>query len=211
MDTFLFSDNNLWFAIALGIVIALFIIEVLGMVLGLSLMGLVDDVSPINLNTDTHLDTDSGFSSILSWLCLDRLPIMIWFVLLLTCFSLTGYVINFAALNVLGFEISSIIAIPVALLLGLLLTGRLGSTLARLLPKNESSATHEFEFEGRVAEITLGTAKSGSPAEAKCLDQFDQAHYLMVEPIDTEESFKQHDKVILVNKGSRSWLATRYL
>ena len=209
MYAFLFSDNNLWFAISMGIVIALFTIEVLGMVFGLSLMGLVDDISPIELDADA--DIDGGFSSIFSWLCLDRLPLMIWFVLLLTCFSLTGYTINYAALKVFNFEISSIILIPVAMLVGLVLTGRLGSALARLLPKNESSATHEFEFEGRVAQITLGTAKIGSPAEAKCMDQFEQAHYLMVEPMDAEESFNQHDKVVLVKKGPHSWLAMRYL
>ena len=211
MFAFLFSDHNLWFSIAIGIVLALFTIEVLGMLFGLSLMSLMDDISPVELDADADTDVSGGgFSSLLSWLCLDRLPLMIWLILLLTTFGLSGYVINFTSINWLGLTLTPYIALPAAFFVGLVLTGRLGSFIARLLPKNESSATHEFEFEGLVAQITLGKASPGSPAEAKCLDQFEQAHYLMVEPIESDQHFVQNDKVVLVKKGPRSWLATRY-
>lgn len=212
MYAFLFSDSNMWFSVAIGIVLALFTIEILGMLFGLSLMGLLDDVSPIELDAsaDTSADIGGGFSSILSWLCLDRLPLMIWMILLLTAFGLVGYLINFSTAKLLGFQASIMISIPLASILALIITGRLGSGIAKLVPKNESSATHQFEFEGMVGHITLGSATSGSPAEAKCVDQFEQAHYLMVEPIEKNESFSQNDKIVLVQKGTQSWLATRY-
>ena len=71
----------------------------------------------------------------------------------------------------------------------------------------KSSGFLSFRYEsskeslvGRVATITLGTAKHGHPAEAKVKDQHDQTHYLMVEPDALEQEFAQGTKVLLVRK-----------
>ena len=208
MYAFLFSDSNLWFSICIGLVFALFTLEILGMLFGLSLLSFLDDISPVEVDTDISIN--GGFSSLLSWLCIDKLPLMIWLVLLLTSFGLSGYMINYTSLTLFTSTLSNTLSIPIAGLLSLLITARLGEFIARLIPKSESSATRTTDLEGHVAEITLGTAKMHSAAEAKCVDEFNQTHYLMVEPLEEDEEFHQGEHVILVKKGTRSWQATRY-
>jgi len=62
-----------------------------------------------------------------------------------------------------------------------------------------------------VAEITIGKASRGNPAEAKFTDHYSQPHFVLVEPFEDEELFAQGERVILVQKKQHSWLATRYL
>lgn len=207
MSTFFFHDANFLFSAAVGIVILFFIIECLGMLLGTSLLGLFDDLPDIDGSTDTV----TGLSSITSWLSLDRLPAMIWFILLLTLFGLTGYLLNLTYSSFFsGRYLSALVGVPIAMFIALPLTGRFGGALARLLPKNESSAMDTDSFVGTVAEITIGVARTGSPAEAKFPDRYGQVHYVLVEPFETEDTFTRGEKIILVKKNPQSWLATRY-
>ena len=87
MLSFLLDDANFWFSCALGIVIALFILEMVGMFFGISLLGLVDDQAAL----DADADTSSGFTEFGSWLALDRLPLLVWLVLLLTTFGIAAW------------------------------------------------------------------------------------------------------------------------
>ena len=207
MSTFFFHDANFLFSAAVGIVILFFIIECLGMLLGTSLLGLFDDLPDIDGSTDTV----TGLSSITSWLSLDRLPVMIWFILLLTLFGLTGYLLNLTYSSFFsGRYLSALVGVPIAMFIALPLTGRFGGALARLLPKNESSAMDTDSFVGTVAEITIGVARTGSPAEAKFPGRSGQVHYVLVEPFETEDTFTRGEKIILVKKNPQSWLATRY-
>jgi hypothetical protein len=210
MFTLLFSDANVIFSVAIGIVFAIALLEVLGLVFGLSLMGLLDDVSPLDINADADISA-TGISPLLSWLSLDRLPLMIWLTLLFLCFGLAGYIINYLSVIAIGDPLSRLITVPVALIIATVFTARTGGFLARILPKNESSAVDTADFTGSVAIVTLGEARINSPAEARYVDAFEQAHYLMVEPMDEEERFVQGDRVILVSRQTRAWQATRYI
>lgn len=210
MFALLFSDANVVFSVAIGVVFGLTILELFGLLFGISLMGLIDDISPLDIDNNLDL-SEVGVSPLLSWLSLDRLPLMIWLVLLLLCFGLVGYSLNFISFSVFGATISTLFTVPIATILGLLLTGRIGSVLARLLPKNESSAIDTEDFVGSIATITVGEAVIDSPAEAKLIDNFKQAHYIMVEPMEAAERFVAGDRIILVSKQTHCWQATRYL
>jgi hypothetical protein len=210
MLNFLLADINLIFSIAIGIVLTLGFIELLGLLTGFSLMGLVDDISPVEIDASVDAPTSGGFSQTLSWLCLDRLPLLIWLILFLTSFGIIGYLINAIALNIFNVGLPILVSIPSALIAAVIVTARTGSVLAQMMPKTDSSATDQEQFSGMVATITLGKAQENSPAEAKFSDSFDQTHYVMVEPMDSNQIFNQGDKVILVNKGKRGWMATAY-
>ena len=89
MWEFFVSDVNNWYSFALGIVIVLGLAEGLGLLFGLSLSALIDNVSPIELDYEMDLDADvsqGGLTQILGWLCLNRLPLMIWLVIFLVSF-----------------------------------------------------------------------------------------------------------------------------
>ena len=206
MLSFLLDDANFWFSCALGIVIALFILEMAGMFFGVSLLGLVDDQAAL----DADADTSSGFTEFGSWLALDRVPLLVWLVLLLTTFGSAGLTFNFLSLKLLDTYFARWLITLLAVVAGLFFTARFGTFIARLLPKQESSATTADELVGTVGHITVGVARQNSPAEGKFVDAHGQPHYLLVEPIEPDEQFSQGEKILLIQKRDYRWLASRY-
>ena len=206
MLSFLLDDANFWFSCALGIVIALFILEMVGMFFGISLLGLVDDQAAL----DADADTSSGFTEFGSWLTLDRVPLLVWLVLLLTTFGSAGLTFNFLSLTLLDTYFARWLITLLAVVAGLFFTARFGTFIARLLPKQESSATTADELVGTVGHITVGVARQNSPAEGKFVDAHGQPHYLLVEPIKPDEQFSQGEKILLIQKRDYRWLASRY-
>ncbi|MDY6925884.1 MAG: DUF1449 family protein [Pseudomonadota bacterium] len=206
MLSFLLDDANFWFSCALGIVIALFILEMAGIFFGVSLLGLVDDQAAL----DADADTSSGFTEFGSWLALDRVPLLVWLVLLLTTFGSAGLTFNFLSLTLLDTYFARWLITLLAVVAGLFLTARFGTFIARLLPKQESSATTADELVGTVGHITVGVARQNSPAEGKFVDAHGQPHYLLVEPLEPDEQFSQGEKILLIQKRDYRWLASRY-
>ena len=206
MLSFLLDDANFWFSCALGIVIALFILEMAGMFFGVSLLGLVDDQAALDADTDTS----SGFTEFGSWLALDRVPLLVWLVLLLTTFGTAGLTFNFLSLTLLDTYFARWLITLLAVIAGLFFTTRFGTFIARLLPKQESSATTADELVGTVGHITVGVARQNSPAEGKFIDAHGQPHYLLVEPLEPDEQFSQGEKILLIQKRDYRWLASRY-
>ena len=206
MLSFLLDDANFWFSCALGIVIALFILEMAGMFFGVSLLGLVDDQAAL----DADADSSSGFTEFGSWLALDRVPLLVWLVLLLTTFGTAGLTFNFLSLTLLDTYFARWLITLLAVIAGLFFTARFGTFIARLLPKQESSATTADELVGTVGHITVGVARQNSPAEGKFIDAHGQPHYLLVEPLEPDEQFSQGEKILLIQKRDYRWLASRY-
>ena len=206
MLSFLLDDANFWFSCALGIVIALFILEMVGMFFGISLLGLVDDQAAL----DADADTSSGFTEFGSWLALDRVPLLVWLVLLLTTFGTAGLTFNFLSLTLLDTYFARWLITLLAVVAGLFFTARFGTFISRLLPKQESSATTADELVGTVGHITVGVARQNSPAEGKFIDAHGQPHYLLVEPLEPDEQFSQGEKILLIQKRDYRWLASRY-
>ncbi|RDV24615.1 DUF1449 family protein [Alteromonas aestuariivivens] len=204
--SFLFSDANMFYSAALVFVVLLFMVEVLGLLFGLSLVGLLDDIVSVDAKADLSA---TGPSELLSWLCLDRLPLLVWLILWLTCFGATGFFITSFLLAGLPFGVPAALHIVVSMIFATFLTAKFGGGLAKLIPKQQSTAIDTESLVGSAAVITLGTACAGSPAEAKVTDAFQQLHYVMVEPMEND-NFVKGDTVILVQKGPRGWLATRY-
>ena len=206
MLSFLLDDANFWFSCALGIVIALFILEMAGMFFGVSLLGLVDDQAAL----DADADSSSGFTEFGSWLALDRVPLLVWLVLLLTTFGTAGLTFNFLSLTLLDTYFARWLITLLAVVAGLFFTARFGTFISRLLPKQESSATTADELVGTVGHITVGVARQNSPAEGKFVDAHGQPHYLLVEPLEPDEKFSQGEKILLIQKRDYRWLASRY-
>ncbi|MBD3584793.1 YqiJ family protein [Salinimonas sp. HHU 13199] len=207
MPAFILSDTNLWFSAAIAIVLVVFLIELLGMFLGASILGVFDDVEVVS---SPDAATGSSLSVLSNWLCLDKLPFMIWMIIFLTFFGLCGLMFNVVSQAIISSSLPVALSIPLAFAIALPLTARFGLRLARLLPKNESSALSADAFVGVTACITSGKAQRDNPAEAKFIDQHQQPHYVLVEPIDAQDIFVRGDNVILVEKAEGRWLAMRY-
>ena len=68
------------------------------------------------------------------------------------------------------------------------------------MPRDETSAVTEDSLLGRIAVITLGTARVGYPAEAKVRDQHGYSHYIRLEPDSSGCSFDQGSEVLLLTR-----------
>lgn len=212
MTEFLLSDANFFFSVSVAVVIVFFVLEFAGLLFGIHIMAMLDDLPLFGADADSDIDmAPASIAGITSWLSLDKLPLMVWFVLFLSAFGLSGFLLNYLYGHYIGGDLVPLyISLPVAAIAGLLVAGRVGGAIAHLLPKTDTSALLHESFVGSVAEITMGVARSGSPAEAKFTDKYYQAHYVLVEPFEAEDQFIQGDRIILVKKGLRGWLATRY-
>ncbi|TRX58087.1 DUF1449 family protein [Thalassomonas sp. M1454] len=181
-------------------------LEGLALLIGASLMSLLDDLVDIDIDTQANI-SNGGLTSLLGWLCLNKLPLLVWLVLLLTSFALGGLIYNYIVITTIQFEFLFWLSKPVALITALISTHYLGARIAKVIPKNESSATSTTEFAGRVATITLGKASSGNAAQAVLIDDYQQKHYVMVEPEQKTQEFPQGTDVVLLEKKASSWIA----
>ena len=207
MWQFLLADSNLWFSISLAVVLLIALIELMGMLTGLSLLNLVDDLFALDLD----IDLGATSFSVLNGLGLNRVPFSIWLLLFLTSFGSAGLAVNMFMLNITTHLLPTLISVPVALGSALASTSVLSIAWNRLFPQSESSAVSKDSFEGLIAKVTVGKAVQGSPAEVVVTDTHQQRHYLLVEPMDADACFSQGEKAILVKKKGTVWWAIPYI
>lgn len=192
MFEFLLAGDNLPFAAALVLMLLIGAAELAG--LG---GGLVPDADP-----DANV-------SLLQWLNLGRLPFLMLLVVFLLTFGLTGLVLQRLVAAIFGGPAPWLLAVPVALAAALPATRITGALFARFLPPEETTAVALDSLAGRIAVIVTGHANPGSPAQARVRDQHGQAHYVMVEPDDAEETLGEGENVILVRRAGAKFFAIR--
>lgn len=198
--SFLLADFNLLYSCALLFVLCLALLEGIGLLIGLSLASGLDNLLPIDLDTDISLSS-GGLSAVLGWLYLHRLPFMVWLLLFLTSFGVVGLSIN--SLIVLP----TLISFSITFIITILSCRVLGKKMAEIMPANESSAISSHTFSGKIATITIGKGTKGNATEAVLHDDFNQKHYLLVEPENEEQIFLPGTQVVLIEKLQHSWLA----
>ncbi|HEX9964755.1 MAG TPA: YqiJ family protein [Allosphingosinicella sp.] len=170
------APANLPFSVALLVMLMIGAVEALGL-----------GASAVHL--DLHADVDGD---LLGWLGVGQVPLLILLVVFLALFGLAGLAIQqFAG------PLSLWIATPAAVAAALPLTGLGARGLARIMPRDETTAVSLDSLVGKKATITIGTARRGSPAQARVVDDHGQAHYVMVEPYDDSHSIGQGETVRL--------------
>jgi len=201
------------FAIALGIMLALAALEVLGLVLGAGLSDAIDSVLPdLDFDADIDLDLDldaDGLDAVegpgillsaLSWLCIGKVPALMLLVFFLTAFGLTGLFLQITIHGISGSYLPGFLASIPAFICAIPLTRVFGLSFAKVMPKEETEAVSAKTFIGRVATITKGAARRDLPAEAKLHDEFGQAHYVLVEPDLDGDVFDAGSEVLIVRQ-----------
>ena len=209
MWAFLVEQPNLPYTIAFACVLVLGVFEALALLIGLSMMSALDQWVPADVEYDADI-SGSGLTGIAGWLCLNRLPLLIWFVLALTSFAIAGYLVNYISLIVSATLLPQLFTLPIAIVGSALSCRYLGRVLADLLPKNESTAISLDDLSGYVGTITLGCAIKGMPSEAVVRDKHQQKHYVLVEPETSGIEFASGTQVVLLKREGRVWSATRF-
>ena len=207
MIEFLVANENTLYSFSLCLMLFIALLEGVGVLLGLSLFSAIDNMLALDVDAEINVESPGGLTAILGWLCISRLPFLIWLVLFLTTFALTGLSVNFVSVSIAGVMLPTIIGNLLSLTATVFLVKFIGSKLADALPKNETSAVSSDSFTGAIAKITLGKASINNPTEAVLTDQFNQKHYLLVAPERDTDTFIQGDQVVLTRKEQSTWLA----
>ncbi len=228
LDLF-FSANMQPFAIALGVVVGMLVLELVLMLVGISILGGDGDVAidaEPGLDVDVGLDAEAGFevdvdgadplagesagvSGVLSWLGLSDAPFAIWLAGFLTAFGLSGYALQGVLNAIVGAPLPALLASAVALPVGLAIAARFARLIGRLMPKLETTAISSRSYGGRRGIITVGTARRGNPAQARLTDGHGNIHYTMVEPMKDDDAFPQGTEIATIRLADGSLRAIR--
>lgn len=230
MFDFLLEGAFAPFTLALALLFGLLGLELIALVLGGSLMageGEVDldmadapdlNVGDFDLDVDTSVDLgDFELADVdvdvdapeaapvgpLAWLGIGKMPFMIWLVVLLAGFGLSGMGLQLALRDLLGFDLPSWMAAIPAGIFGVWFARGFGGVFACLLPKTETEATSERMLARRRGVVTQGTAARGRPAEVRVTDRFGNAHYLRAEPLQDHDTLTQGAEVLVLRDRRR--------
>jgi membrane protein implicated in regulation of membrane protease activity len=186
------APANLPFSVALLIMLMIGAVEALG--LGASA---------------AHVDlADGGFGGdLLAWLGVGRVPLLMLLVVFLAFFGMAGLAIQQSAAELAGALLSPWLASAGALAAAVPLTAVGARGLARIMPRDETTAVSLESLLGRRGTITVGTARRGSPAQARVRDEHGQSHYVMVEPNDEAHPIGEGETVLLVRRDGNLFTA----
>lgn len=208
MAAYLAAPHNLPFAVALGIMLGLSLLEVLSTLFGAALSQLLDTVVPEvdGLLGDVDLAAQSSSLSslpemaaqLLVWINLGRVPALILLLLFLTGFGCVGVALQQSCVALLGEPLPSWLAAVAATLLALPWLHLSGRVLSDVMPEQETTAVTRNSLVGKVATIIGGAARLGSPAQAKLTDPHGQTHYVLVEPEEPHEVLCAGSEVVLL-------------
>lgn len=202
------------FSIALCVVLGLFILELISLILGSSLLAIGSDAPDIDVDLDADFDIDIDVetdinanlepdlapSGLLSWLGITEVPFLIWVVSFLTLFGLTGLFVLNAGTAIIGIALPLAITVPIAVVVGGYCARFISRVVASIMPKTESTAMKTRFLGGHHGVISQGTARRGKPAEAKIKDRHGNIHYLRVEPLDDDAEIPQGRDVHVIRK-----------
>lgn len=173
----------------------------------LVLMAAIGVIEALGLGASgVHLDLDLD-SGLLDWLGVGRVPLLVLLVAFLAAFGGLGLAGQQAMLAATGHLLPTYFAIPGALVASLPLTALLARGLARVMPRDETTAFEVDDLVGRAGVITVGRAREGSPARTRVVDPFGQAHHVLVEPNDPAAIFEEGDTVLLVRREGAQFRA----
>lgn len=204
----LLEPYNLPFAIALGALFAVGLLQVLGA--GDFLEGAGDVEIEVDADVADGLEASGFMDGAMTLLGLGKVPFLIWLSSLLFVFACTG-VIGQALINgATGSPLPAGLAALLATGAALPLNGLLVRPIGKLFPDDETTAVSLESLVRRDAVIQTGTARSASPARAKVKDAFGHPHFVMVEPHDPGAELAEGETVMLVRREGELFFGVAY-
>jgi Protein of unknown function (DUF1449) len=188
------APQNLPFGIGFALIVGIALLEGLGMLISMSPSNLLDDLLP-------EIDGDSGLDRVLGWLHMGKVPALVLLLLFLTGYTVFGYSLQVVANGLFGGYLPAWLAGLLAVPAGMATVRGLGSLIAHIIPRDETSVVSEQSLVGRVGVIVSGGARRGLAAQARVKDSHGRLHYLMVEPDIDDELFNEGTQVLIVRKA----------
>lgn len=202
MWAFLFQPHTMPFTMALALVGAIGVIELLGLIFGISFFGMLESFVP-----DVDVDVDANvLGRSFSWLHIGQVPFSVILVAYLTSFGILGLVAQRLA-DTVYVTLPLWLNVPFALIFALPPTRMVAAGVKQIIPEDETQVISSHDFIGRIATITVGTARKGLAASARFTDKYHNQHYVMVEPDTEDTTFPQGSQVVLVEEIKNGFYA----
>lgn len=196
----LFLSPQSWpFLFALILLVAIAVIEGLTLLLGFSLSGWFDEFFSGVPAGDA---SEHVLEAWLGWLHIGKVPVLVVVTLLLTAFAMIGFFVNGAAHSILGEYLPVFFSAPLAFLGALPVVRASATVIARLVPRDETSAEPLENLIGKIGIVVNGTARMNYPAQARVKNDHGQTLYVHVEPDDENQKFVIGESVLLVRQIS---------
>lgn len=192
-----FAPECLPFAIAAIMLAALTAIEMLCLLVGFSLGEVIDKAG---------LDEHNALAGLLSWLNVGGVPILIFIMLLLALFSMTGFVIQSIAYSV-WLPLPALVASVPALLLSLPAVRTSSRAVARIVPRDETYVVDLKEFVGRTAEVSVGPLDQGLPGRVRLKDKHGNWHNLRAKAAKGEPAITIGTQILIVDRAKDVFIA----
>lgn len=205
----LVAYENLPFLISLGALLLIVIIETVSLLIGGDVFGFLDSGMPdVGVDVDPGLEVDpsaaavgSGvFHHLLAIFHLGKVPAIFSLMSFLFIFPFVGYNLQLLLVEVGVGRLPLFLATPAAFFPALLGLRWANQLLARILPRDETTAVSGEELIGRVAVITIGTVTHTRQSEARTEDQYKHHHYVQVIADNEGDTFRQGDHVLLAGR-----------
>ncbi len=204
----LFLDsNNLAFSVSLVIMLLIGVLELLS---AGAASGALDSIFPdIDMDLDVEVDVDievdaeievPALSKLLGWIKPGKIPMLIYFIIFLSVFSLTGFIGQSIIKGIITIYLPWFFAVPGAFFITVIVSRFISLVASNVVIKDETSAVSSKNFIGKTAVVTMGTARKGCSAEAVLKDKHGQNHYIRVEPDEDTEEYPKDSTVLLVKK-----------
>lgn len=197
----LFGAENLPFTLALGAMLLLAVLQIVG----------VGDMFDADAEFDGGADPAAAAGlggAITTLLGLGKVPFFVWLIAFLFLFAGIGFGIQELADSLLGAPFDPLLAAALSLGAALPVTALLVRPLGAIMPQDESTAVGLDSLLGRRAIISTGRAARGSPARAKVRDVHGHAHHVMVEPHEDASEMLEGDEVLLVRREGQTFYGT---
>jgi len=188
------------FAIAAMMIIIVGGVEVTSMVVGVSMSELVGKA------IDFDHGSDNAFINAVAWLNVGGVPLLVFIVVILGMFSITGFLIQDLARAVAG-PLPLIAAVPLACAASVPLVRGTTRLVSRIIPRDESYAVELSELVGRVGKVSVGPLDQGLPGRVRVKDVHDNWHTVTASAAPNSPPLPVGAAVLLVDRRDGHFIA----
>jgi len=190
------------FAIAAAMILIVGSIEVVSMLVGASLSEM------LGTNIDFGHPSDNGVINAISWINVGGVPLLIFLLLLLGAFSISGFLIQDIARVVAG-PLPAMLASAGAVAVSIPLVRATSRAIARVIPKDESYAVGLGDLVGRVGEVVIGPLDQGPPGRVSVADIHGNRHFVWAVAAPSSSPLAQGTMVLLVDRDGTRFVAVK--
>lgn len=225
---FLFAPANAPFAIALGILGGLLVVEITTLIVGIPLSAKVDALLHLDLHgpdlhgpdlhgPDLHgpdhahggldLSHEPGmFGTAWDWLNAGRVPLLILIMIMLAAFGSVGYMIEGVSHALIGWLPTSFAVVP-ALIVTVPITRKVSLLVSKVVPRDETYVVEAGSLVGQTGIIVTGPLAQDTIARVKVKDVHGNHHFPWVRTKEPNLRLGNGDYVLLVEHVGNEYLA----